>query len=78
VFLTEVTDFFLTTFAVETPDTGEAARRRKPMRLASRTTSLGTDSIGCFSNSSCMSLISFELVEEPWSIEVIFAICLIE
>ena len=35
------------------------------MRLASRSTSGGIDSIGCFSNSSCMVVDFFELVQEP-------------
>jgi len=57
VLLAEVADFFLAAFAIQTPGSGEATVGES-MRLASRSTSVGSDSMGCFSSSSCMSLIS--------------------
>jgi len=74
VLLAKVADFFLTTFAIEAPDAGQASVG-EPHALGFADDFPGTDSIGCFSSSSCMSLIP-ELVENHGSIEVILAICL--
>ena len=55
VLLAQVANFFL---AFEAPDVRPGGRRKIPCAWQSRSTSVGIDSIGCFSSSSCWSLIS--------------------
>ena len=71
VLLAQMPDFFLRPLAVASRQTPARRPSEKPMRLASRSTSVGIDSMGCFSSSSCMSLISLSWYRNHGSMDVI-------